>query len=150
MEINKNTYAQRFREAVALLVGSVPPCSLVDDWINNVDRDDDLQQWVGNSGGPWWAQNIAILDAAETLADQPIEGPVKEICYRSTRDSLSDLEIVQKALKTVGNYGGTLVLQDDGSCLIYEYPNMDDPHALGFAEHQDLLAWAKQTIGIEL
>lgn len=65
------------------------------------------------------------------------------------RPELSDLEIMQKALKSIGKNGGTLVFQDDGSSLIYEYPRMNDPMAIGFADHSDLLTWAKQTIGGE-
>lgn len=65
-----------------LLVGIAPPENLVIDWINNVERDDDLQNWVGGSGGGfWWAQNIALLDAAEVMASNPIEGEPCKIDY---------------------------------------------------------------------
>ena len=77
------TYVQRFTEAVTLIVGKEPPEKLVRDWINGVDYENcnDLQQWVGKSGGPWWAQNIAVLDACKAMADNPIEGEPEIIDY---------------------------------------------------------------------
>lgn len=68
-----STYAQRFTAAVALICGVTPPAALVCDWINKEERHDDLQQWVG-SYAPGWVQNIAVLDAAHQMADQPTEG----------------------------------------------------------------------------
>ena len=68
-----STYAQRFTAAVAVICGVTPPAALVCDWINKEERHDDLQQWVG-SYAPGWVQNIAVLDAAHQMADQPTEG----------------------------------------------------------------------------
>lgn len=68
-----STYAQRFTAAVAAICGVTPPAALVCDWINKEERHDDLQQWVG-SYAPGWVQNIAVLDAAHQMADQPTEG----------------------------------------------------------------------------
>lgn len=68
-----STYAQRFTAAVAVICGVTPPVALVCDWINKEERHDDLQQWVG-SYAPGWVQNIAVLDAAHQMADQPTEG----------------------------------------------------------------------------
>jgi hypothetical protein len=70
-------YRVRFTEAVRHLVGAEPPAELVDAWINDVDRDDDLCQWVGSAPNtPSWTQNIAVLDAASVLASNPCEGAI--------------------------------------------------------------------------
>lgn len=69
----------RFRDALKLLTGEEPPLALARNWAIGVS--DDLQDWVGNTGGPWWCQNIAIIDAATTMADQPIEGRPDAINY---------------------------------------------------------------------
>lgn len=80
-EVELMTYRDRFIGALLEICGvSNVPVDLVDDWINGVDRDDDLQNWVG-SYGPAWCQNIALLDAASVMADQPIDGAQDEIDY---------------------------------------------------------------------
>ena len=73
------THKERFINAVTQLTGRIPPESMVDEWLGNVEVNGAhrLQDWVGEAalpGNVGWAQNIAILDAAEVLAEQPIEG----------------------------------------------------------------------------
>ena len=79
----KLTYERRFIEALSSITGSSPPSDLVSDWVNGVERDDDLQNWVGSLGryAPWWAQSIAILDACAVMASNPIEGEPDKIDY---------------------------------------------------------------------
>lgn len=79
-----STYEQRFTAAVAVICGVTPPAALVCDWINKAERHDDLQQWVG-SYAPGWAQNIAVLDAAHQMADQPTEGGDHEPAQQATQ-----------------------------------------------------------------
>jgi hypothetical protein len=70
-------YRLRFSDAVRAIVGATPPNNLVGDWLNHIDRDDDLCQWVGSApNAPTWVQNIAVLDAAKAMADAPCEGAV--------------------------------------------------------------------------
>ncbi|WP_294636584.1 hypothetical protein [uncultured Aquabacterium sp.] len=71
-----STYEQRFTEAVALICGAEPPPELVEAWI--AGEDEALQQWVGGYA-PGWVQNIAVLDAAHQLANQPTEGGEHEM-----------------------------------------------------------------------
>lgn len=79
----KLTYEQRFIESLSRIIGVYPPKKLVHDWINGIERDDDLQQWVGGCGGyaPWWSQSIAILDACECIAMNPADGEQDKIDY---------------------------------------------------------------------
>jgi hypothetical protein len=70
-------YRLRFSDAVRSIVGSIPPDYLVYDWLNNIDRDNDLCQWVGSAPNtPTWVQSIAVLDAAKAMADSPCDGAV--------------------------------------------------------------------------
>jgi hypothetical protein len=75
----KTTYEERFGDAIYLLVGGkFPPKDLLEDWIEGVEwsKKESLQDWVGSHMGGviWWAQAIAVLDAAHVLASQPEEG----------------------------------------------------------------------------
>lgn len=66
------TRAQRLEQAMSLLCNGVSPSSrMVDDWI--AERNDDLQDFACTHG-PSWAQGIAVIDAAQIMADQPTEG----------------------------------------------------------------------------
>jgi hypothetical protein len=98
MDNNKLTFEQRFIDAIKTLVGKEPPLALVKSWLaeNEDDRNDDLQDWVGNNGGPWWMQNIVILDAAHVLAEAPIEGGQDKIDYNHPR---SRLDILNSAIR---------------------------------------------------
>ena len=54
-----------------------PPGTFLVAWFDKSSKrvDDRLQNWVGQQPGvPWWVQNIAVIDAAHVMADQPIEG----------------------------------------------------------------------------
>lgn len=67
---------------------------------------------------------------------------------KDAEQPLSDLEIVQKALRTVGENGGTMLFQDDGSCRITRFPAEGyDSAILFFDDSKSLLTWAKQTTG---
>lgn len=71
------TFEQRFTEAVERLVGAKPPQKFVQDWLAGKDANGhfQLQAWVLNQKGtPHWAQGIVLLDAAELLAETPVEG----------------------------------------------------------------------------
>lgn len=88
-----STYEQRFTAAVAMICGVTPPATLVCDWINKAERHDDLQQWVG-SYAPGWVQNIAVLDAAHQMADQPTEGGDHEPAQQATQAEVTDEQIL--------------------------------------------------------
>lgn len=71
------TYLQRFREALAVMCGAMPPEDLCQEWLDGVSVNgaDRLQNWVGSQVQlPGWAQCIGTIDAAMTWADQPEEG----------------------------------------------------------------------------
>jgi len=77
-EVKPITWKGRFTETLTLLCGGEePPEKLVDEWINHTS--DDLQDWVGTSGCPWWLQCIGAIDAAHSAANQPIEGFNEEL-----------------------------------------------------------------------
>lgn len=88
-----STYEQRFTAAIAVICGVTPPATLVCDWINKAERHDDLQQWVG-SYAPGWVQNIAVLDAAHQMADQPTEGGDHEPAQQATQTGVTDEQIL--------------------------------------------------------
>lgn len=72
-----STWLQRFVDAVEWLCRARPPLDMCIEWATNVsvDGEDRLQSWVlCQKGLPAWMQGIAVLDAATTLADQPVEG----------------------------------------------------------------------------
>jgi hypothetical protein len=72
---NNTTYPVRFREAIASMCGGrYPLIQTVDDWLNH--KSEVLQEWVlsNSSNKLIWAQGIAIIEAAMTLADNPMEG----------------------------------------------------------------------------
>lgn len=157
----KITYQERFSEGVQLLVGELPPEQLVIDWLEF--KNDDFQSWVVNCLGDAWPQGIAVLDAAQILADHPKEGPLGHIDYtrpsaleleeKANRADLlqfkldimesltPDLEIVQKALAKTG---GSLVILPDGGCSVCVGSAWQFEGA-----SEELLTWAKQTIGVE-
>lgn len=65
------TYLQRLGDALELLCkGCRPQDKLMDDWLHS--RSEELQNFAAKHG-PEWAQGIAVIDAAMTLADQPTE-----------------------------------------------------------------------------
>jgi hypothetical protein len=71
----KTTYAERFMQAIEVLCGGTqPPLGEVAAWLDKEADNHDLQEWVVNNKAVWWAQGIAVLDAAHVLADQPEEG----------------------------------------------------------------------------
>ncbi len=66
------TYTQRFSDAVTLLCGgNRPPETMVAGWIN---RDSEELQAFAVQYGPSWAQGIGLIDAAELMANNPVEG----------------------------------------------------------------------------
>lgn len=69
------TWNERFAAALALLCGGKqPPAqSIVDHFDMSMDSFE-LQAWAVNNAALPWAQGVAIIDAARTLADQPEEG----------------------------------------------------------------------------
>jgi hypothetical protein len=73
------SWLSRFSEAMTLLTGREPPLEMLRDWA--AEESEYLQDWVGTAGGPWWCQNIAIIEAAMTMADCPIEGRPEAIDY---------------------------------------------------------------------
>lgn len=81
---NKLTYVQRFKAAIEIITNTEVEEQLVIDWINQIN--DNLQDWVGTTQSPWWCQNIAIIDAATAMADQPIEGEHLRICYEKPHE----------------------------------------------------------------
>lgn len=67
------TYLQRFGDAIALLcAGNRPPDEMMTAWLD-ADREDTRLQEFACEHGPVWAQGIAVIDAAQVLADQPTE-----------------------------------------------------------------------------
>ena len=70
----------RFMDALEVLAGARPPREIVHSWLNS--DCEKLQDWVGMRGRPMLARhtmNIAIIEAAMLLADQPIEGEGHEV-----------------------------------------------------------------------
>jgi hypothetical protein len=66
-------YLQRLGDAMALLcAGNRPPDEMLGAWLNECDDDNRLQEFACEFG-PAWAQGIAVIDAAQLLADQPTE-----------------------------------------------------------------------------
>ncbi len=75
---------ERFVMAVSFLVGKAPPDQYVVDWLEGNETKHgtwELQNWVGENipDSLGWAQAIAILDAAEALAQNPEEGMGHEL-----------------------------------------------------------------------
>lgn len=73
------SWHSRFIAALMVLTGAPhePPDAFIVEWFDKDSTrvDDRLQNWVGMQPGvPWWAQAIAVIDAARIMADQPIEG----------------------------------------------------------------------------
>ena len=67
------TYLQRLGDAMALLCsGNRPSDEMLGAWINECEGDFRLQEFACEHG-PSWAQGIAVIDAAQVLADQPTE-----------------------------------------------------------------------------
>ena len=71
------TKVERFRDVLMVLCGGVAPdVSLCENWY--VENDDEshiaLQEWAMNNTVVGWAQGIGVIEAAMTLADNPIEG----------------------------------------------------------------------------
>lgn len=66
-------WIDRFQEALRLLTGSQPTIEMCKSWL--ADDNEDLQEWVNTQRyTPEWVQGIAIIDAARTLASQPVDG----------------------------------------------------------------------------
>lgn len=73
------SWHSRFIAALMVLTGAPnePPDAFIAEWFDKDSTrvDDRLKNWVGGQPGvPWWAQAIAVIDAARIMADQPIEG----------------------------------------------------------------------------
>ena len=68
------TWIDRFTDALEVLCGTRPPRNIVRSWLNS--DCEALQDWVGMRGRPILSHtmNIAIIEAAMILADQPVEG----------------------------------------------------------------------------
>lgn len=67
------SYLERFTHALALLCGKEPPQEIVLAWIQK-DSDDFRLQEFAIEHGPSWSQGIALIEAAQLMADQPTEG----------------------------------------------------------------------------
>lgn len=69
----------RFTDALEILCGTRPPHDIVYRWLNT--DCEKLQDWVGMRAHPLLqhTMNIAIIEAAMLLADQPIEGEGHEM-----------------------------------------------------------------------
>ena len=69
-------YLDRLGDALELLcLGNRPSDKLITDWIEHTSEE--LQRFCSNNG-PSWAQGIVIIDSAEILANDPVEGPAHE------------------------------------------------------------------------
>jgi hypothetical protein len=73
-------WIKRFMDALEVLCGTRPPRDIVRSWLNSDCVA--LQDWVGIRGRPVLlshTQNIAIIEAAMLMADQPVEGEGHEL-----------------------------------------------------------------------
>lgn len=72
------TWIERFRQALAIMCGTRPPLHLCLMWARNQQDShgsDPLQDWVLEQPAlPGWSQGIVTIEAAQTWADQPVEG----------------------------------------------------------------------------
>lgn len=66
------TWIERFTAALALLCGTAPEPSMIRTWVTH--ENDDLQSWALNHCSLPWCMGIAVIEAAEHLADHPEEG----------------------------------------------------------------------------
>jgi hypothetical protein len=59
----------RFREAIHLMCGAMPPAGLSEIWLSRSDPTGlggDLQEWINSNGElPEWSMGITALEAAE-------------------------------------------------------------------------------------
>ena len=80
---SKTTFMERFRDALRIMCGELPPEDICQEWLDEVQVEDigRLQNWVG-SRCPEWAQAIVTIDAATVWADSPCEGADHE--YRES------------------------------------------------------------------
>jgi len=119
------SWHSRFVAALMVLTGAPnePPGAFVAEWFDKNSKrvDDRLQNWVGQQPGvPWWAQAIAVIDAARIMADQPIEGsdgidyenPTNEAGLASHLDSVREFTESQawyaaRAREHGGRFGPT-------------------------------------------
>lgn len=68
------TFVQRFGDALELLCnGKRPSDDLIRWWLDKDVDNIDLQEFCVENG-PSWAQGIRVIDAAHTLAENPVEG----------------------------------------------------------------------------
>lgn len=82
---DNTTWMQRFQLSLSILCGAAPPLDLCENWIQGLD--DELQEWGGvQKATPQWCQNIAIIDSARVLADNPVEGERHEPSNKSPSD----------------------------------------------------------------
>lgn len=66
------TWLQRFQQSLTILCGGrEPPEDLCRRWQDEVDND--LQDWVPKESLPPWATGIGTIEAAEAMANSPIE-----------------------------------------------------------------------------
>ncbi len=72
-------WLKRFMDALEVLCGTRPPRGIVLSWLNSDCVA--LQDWIGIRGRPilQHTKNIAIIEAAMLLADQPVEGEGHEL-----------------------------------------------------------------------
>lgn len=66
------TPMQRFKEALALLAGKPVPDGMAEAW--EAHESEDLQDWICCNTPLKWSQGLALIDAAQLLADTPEEG----------------------------------------------------------------------------
>ena len=65
-------WIDRFIAALTLLCGEAPPLGMAQSWANH--ETEDLQDWALNHCSLPWCMGIAVIEAAEHLADHPEEG----------------------------------------------------------------------------
>lgn len=83
LELEKpTTWLQRFVQALSMLCrGKQPPIHFCEMWMRHEDINgvEPLQEWAVNNSGIYWATGIGIIEAAEAMADTPIEGAGHEL-----------------------------------------------------------------------
>lgn len=76
-KMSVTTKVERFYDALTALCGGVSPeIRLCEDWFfEDAERSHrELQEWTMNNTTVGWAMGIGVIDAALTLANNPVEG----------------------------------------------------------------------------
>lgn len=73
------TFIERFTEALTQITGKVPPADLVALWVAGDESHcdtgaDTLQNWAVDYAPLSWTTGIGVIEAAEALADAPVDG----------------------------------------------------------------------------